>query len=63
MTKENERLVARTKELEGTTVPDEEETDAEKGMASRAKLIVCIRVLEQDVMDTLSYVSTRPLSN
>ena len=54
-TKENDRLVARTKELEGITAPDEDETDAEKGMASRAEFITRIQVLEQDVIDTLGY--------
>ena len=34
--------------------PAEEETDTKKAMMSRAELIACIRVLEQDVMDTLS---------
>ena len=33
----------------------EEETDAEKAMVTRGNLIARIWVLEQDVMDTLSY--------
>ena len=54
-TKENERLVARTSELEGITAPAEDETDTEKNMVTRADLIAHIRVLEQDVVDTLGY--------
>ena len=53
--KENERLVVHTKELEGIITPAEEETNVENSMVSRADLIAHIRVLEQDVVDTLSY--------
>ena len=55
MTKENERLVARAKELEGIAAPIEEDTDTEKAMVSRVELIAHIWVLKQDVMDTLDY--------
>ena len=54
-TKENEHLVARNLELEGITAPVEDETDMEKNMTTRADLISRIRVLEQDVVDTLGY--------
>ena len=54
-TKENECLVARTSELEGITTPAKDETDAEKNMATKSYLITRIRVLEQDVVDTLGY--------
>ena len=36
-------------------VPAEEETEAEKAIVTRGDLIRRIRVLEQDVVDTLSY--------
>ena len=55
MTKENEFLVARIKELEGIAALTEEETDTEKALVSSVELIACIWVLEQDVMDTLGY--------
>ena len=55
MIKENECLVAKINELEGIVSLDEEETDAEKAMVTTGDLIVCIQVLEQDVMDTLGY--------
>ena len=53
--KENERLITRTKELEGIIAPTEEETDPGKSMVSKAELIARIRVLKQDVADTLNY--------
>ena len=46
VTKVNERLVSRTKELEGITTLTGKKTDAEKGMASKVELIACIWVLK-----------------
>ena len=55
MTKENERLNARVRELERVVAPVEEEIDDEKALQTRAELISQIRQLKQDILDTLRY--------
>ena len=51
VTKENEYMVVKIKELEGIVAPD----DTKKSMATRGDQIARIRLLEQDGMDTLGY--------